>query len=172
MKLAPVFFSANKYDVGPHWTPVCGRCRPLYENMDSPGLLLYKSIPFYPSPFSWSSSHDFSLYNFLWKAHCECWSVPVEVLFWSIRKLSKWSVLSVQIDLHALQGVGWGGGLLTHISIMLASISHIWPKFWPIAIKFIKVLTHILPKLHTAAFLATKIFLWLSFKKSFCSIRE
>ena len=47
-------------------------------------------------------------------------------------------------------------GLLTHISIMLASISHIWPKFWPIAVKFIKVLTHILPKLRMAAFLATK----------------
>ena len=36
------FFSANKYDVGPHYGPhstsVCGRRRPLYENLDSPLL--------------------------------------------------------------------------------------------------------------------------------------
>ena len=55
------------------------------------------------------------------------------------------------ICMHCRVWLGGGGGLLTHISIMLASISHIWPKFRPIAVKFIKVLTHILPKLHTAA---------------------
>ena len=113
----------------------------------------------------WSSSQDFSPYNFLWKAHCECW----------IRKLSEWSVLSVQMDLRASQGVVWcraGDGLLTHISIMLASISHIWPKFWPIAIKFIKVSDTHSAKITYGSSLATEYFYDWVFKKSFCSIRE
>ena len=95
--------------------------------------------------------------------------VNVEVVFWSIRKLSEWSVLSVEIDLHALcrACVDLGGGLLTHISIMLASISHIWPKFWPIAIKFIISSDTHSAKITYGSILASKIFLWLSFKKIF-----
>ena len=86
--------------------------------------------------------------------------VNVEVVFWSIRKLSEWSVLSVEIDLHALcrACVDLGVGLLTHISIMLASISHIWPKFWPIAIKFIKVSDTHSGKITYGSSLATKYF--------------
>ena len=113
-----------------------------------------------PGWITWSSSHDFYTFSYMCLIFSERLIVNVEVVFWSIRKLSEWSVLSVEIDLHALcrACVDLGGGLLTHISIMLASISHIWPKFWPIAIKFIKVSDTHSGKITYGSSLATKYF--------------
>ena len=47
---------------------------------------------------------------------------------WAVLSVEMYEMVAVQCD-GCYQGCGGGGGLLTHISIMLASISHIWPKF-------------------------------------------
>ena len=47
---------------------------------------------------------------------------------WAVLSVEMYEMVAVQCD-GCYQGCGGSAGLLTHISIMLASISHIWPKF-------------------------------------------